>query len=113
VSALKPVKIIAAIVAAALVIMALWQLKAAEEGITITPAMIGDIPATVYEAEGGGKVPAVVIAHGFAGSQQLMRSFALTFARNGYTAVTFDFAGHGRNPRGLSGDRRRDAPPHR
>ncbi len=103
-SALKPVKIIAAIVAAALVIMALWQLKAAEEGITITPAMIGDIPATVYEAEGGGKAPAVVIAHGFAGSQQLMRSFALTFARNGYTAVTFDFAGHGRNPRGLSGD---------
>jgi pimeloyl-ACP methyl ester carboxylesterase len=44
-----------------------------------------------------------VIAHGFAGSQQLMQSFALTFARNGYTAVTFDFPGHGRNPTPLTG----------
>lgn len=101
---LKPVKIIVAFVAAALVALALWQLRAAEEGITITPLMIGGIPATVHEAQGAGKSPTVVIAHGFAGSQQLMRSFALTFARNGYTAVTFDFAGHGRNPRGLSGD---------
>ncbi len=32
-----------------------------------------------------------------------MQSFALAFARNGYTAVTFDFAGHGRNPRPLGG----------
>ena len=45
----------------------------------------------------------VVIAHGFAGSQQLMQPFAVTFARNGYIAVTFDFLGHGRNPRPLGG----------
>ena len=104
VRALKRIKIIAGFVAAVLILLALWQLQAAEKGITVTPVVIGDIPATVYEAAGGGRVPTVVIAHGFAGSQQLMRSFALTFARNGYTAVTFDFAGHGRNPRGLSGD---------
>jgi pimeloyl-ACP methyl ester carboxylesterase len=41
--------------------------------------------------------PVVVIAHGFAGSQQLMLPFAVTLARNGYIAVTFDFPGHGRN----------------
>jgi pimeloyl-ACP methyl ester carboxylesterase len=39
----------------------------------------------------------VVIAHGFAGSQQLMQPYAITLARNGYRAVTFDFAGHGQN----------------
>ena len=44
-----------------------------------------------------------MIAHGFAGSQQLMRSFATTLARNGYVAVTFDFAGHARNPAPLTG----------
>ena len=33
-----------------------------------------------------------------------MESFAVTFARNGYTAITFDFAGHGRNPAEMSGD---------
>ena len=32
------------------------------------------------------------------------RSFALTFARNGYVAATFDFPGHGRNPTPLTGD---------
>lgn len=42
--------------------------------------------------------PRVIIAHGFAGSQQLMQPYAVTLARNGYIAVTFDFPGHGRNP---------------
>ena len=49
------------------------------------------------------KAPVVVIAHGFAGSQQLMQPFAVTLARNGYLAVTFDFPGHGRNPQPLLG----------
>ena len=46
----------------------------------------------------------MVIAHGFAGSQQLMQPFALTLAKNGYVAVTFDFTGHGRNPVPMQGD---------
>jgi hypothetical protein len=46
----------------------------------------------------------VVIAHGFAGSETLMRGYATTLARNGLRAVTFDFLGHGRNPVPLSGD---------
>ena len=45
-----------------------------------------------------------MIAHGFAGSQQLMQPFAETLARNGYIAVTFDFLGHGRNPVPMRGD---------
>jgi hypothetical protein len=52
VRALKLMKIIAGFVAAVLVLLALWQLQAAEEGITVTPVVIGDIPATVYEAAG-------------------------------------------------------------
>jgi dienelactone hydrolase len=42
--------------------------------------------------------PLAIIAHGFAGSQQLMQPYAVTLARSGYIAVTFDFPGHGRNP---------------
>ena len=45
----------------------------------------------------------VVIAHGFAGSQQMMQPFATTLAQAGFVAVTFDFPGHGRNPTPLSG----------
>jgi dienelactone hydrolase len=102
--ALTPLKVIAALVAAALIGAALWQLKAAGDGLSITPMDIGGIPTTVYRPGEGPSAPAVVIAHGFAGSQQLMQSFALSFARNGYVAVTFDFAGHGRNTRSMNGD---------
>ncbi len=52
---------------------------------------VADAPAPVRR-------PLVIIAHGFAGSQQLMQPYAVTLARNGYIAVTFDFPGHGRNP---------------
>ncbi len=64
---------------------------------------IGSIPARIYRPTAPRLGPVIVIAHGFAGSEQLMQSFALTFARNGYIAVTFDFPGHGRNPQPLSG----------
>ena len=60
---------------------------------------VDGIPATVFRPASGPPGPVVVIAHGFAGSQQLMRSFAATLARNGYVAVTFDFAGHAAIPR--------------
>ena len=91
------------IVAAALIALALWQLEAARAGLAIAPLRAGETPATVYRQPGTGG-PLVVIAHGFAGSRQLMEAFALTLARAGYTAVSFDFQGHGRNPVPMSGD---------
>jgi dienelactone hydrolase len=85
------------------IVVSLWQLRATTDGLHIEQITIGDTPARVYRAEGAAVGPMVVIAHGFAGSQQLMQSFATTFARAGYVAVTFDFRGHGRNPRPLGG----------
>ena len=92
-----------AAVGAASLAIALWQLLSAETGVTITRMSVGATPVTVFAPASGQRAPVVVIAHGFAGSQQLMASFALTFARNGYVAVTFDLLGHGRNPRPLTG----------
>jgi pimeloyl-ACP methyl ester carboxylesterase len=82
---------------------AAWYLHAATLGTTVQAVEIGRIPARIYRPTVPALGPVVVIAHGFAGSEQLMQSFALTFARNGYVAVTFDFPGHGRNPQPLSG----------
>ncbi|MCS6880930.1 MAG: alpha/beta fold hydrolase [Oscillochloridaceae bacterium] len=65
---------------------------------------LGATPVTVYRPAVAGPAPAVVIAHGFAASQQIMEPFALTLARNGYLALTFDFPGHGRNTAPLRGD---------
>lgn len=43
------------------------------------------------------RVPAVVVAHGFSGSRQLMYGFGYTLAKNGYVAALIEFAGHGVN----------------
>ncbi len=92
-----------AAIALGLVGLALWHLQAAYSDVDVTAVTVGDTPTTIFRPAGGAARPVVVVAHGFAGSQQLMQSFALTFARNGYIAVTFDFPGHGRNPRPLTG----------
>ena len=82
----------------------IWHLERAAAGLVVRDARIGETPATVHRREDGAPAPAVVIAHGFAGSRQLMQSFSITLARAGYVAVAFDFRGHGRNPRPMTGD---------
>jgi len=99
-----------AVLALAAFATGLWHLLDARSGVTLSRAQVGPIPVTVFAPEAlahGGAAPLpgplVVITHGFAGSQQLMQPLALTLARNGYRAVTFDFPGHGRNLDPLSG----------
>jgi dienelactone hydrolase len=96
--------VVIAVLALVAIAVAVWQLRQDTAPLQIEDLRVGDTPATVFRPPDGGPAPAVVIAHGFAGSQQLMRPFAITLARNGYLAVTFDFLGHGRNPQPLAGD---------
>lgn len=86
------------------VALALHRLEGAGAGIAAERVTIGRTPAELFRIEGAPPGPVVVIAHGFSGSSVLMRSLALTFARNGLTALTFDFPGHGRHPEPLDGD---------
>jgi pimeloyl-ACP methyl ester carboxylesterase len=97
------VDIVLAVLATAAVAAAVVQLHAARDGVVIRTAQVGATPVEVVRDPDAPPGPAVVIAHGFAGSKQLMRSFALTLARAGYTAVAFDFLGHGRHPEPLTG----------
>ncbi|MFO1090349.1 MAG: alpha/beta fold hydrolase [Hyphomicrobiales bacterium] len=90
--------------ALAAIVASLWELSQSTRGIAITAIDIDGTPATLFTPQGATPENAVVIAHGFAGSQQLMRSFALAFARNGIAAITFDLLGHGRNPAPLTGN---------
>ena len=86
--------------------IALWSLFAlagTEDGLSVSASHVSSIPVTIFRSQAPETSPVVVIAHGFAGSQQLMQPIAVTLARNGYIAVTFDFAGHGRNPLPLAG----------
>ena len=85
------------------IILGVWLLEAPRQGLEITDISVGSTPATVMR-EPGASGPVVVIAHGFAGSRQLMAAWQLTLAQAGYITVAFDFEGHGRNPVPMSGD---------
>ena len=99
-----PARLFAALAGLFLCVVGLWNLEAARAGLTIMPLQIGTTPATVYRKTGAPPAPTIVIAHGFAGSRQLMEAYALALAQAGYVAVSFDFEGHGRNPKPMSGD---------
>jgi dienelactone hydrolase len=84
--------------------LAILRLEQATRGLAISTQRLGTTPITIFRpAAAVGPTPVVVIAHGFSGSQQLMQPFALTLARNGFLAVTFDFPGHGRNSSPMRG----------
>jgi pimeloyl-ACP methyl ester carboxylesterase len=73
-------------------------------GLEIERTRVGSTPVGLFQAKAAPPGPVVVVAHGFAGSRQLMHPFAVTLARNGYRALVFDFPGHGRNTQPLAGE---------
>ena len=86
-----------------IVVGSIWLLETARGGVEIERTLVGETPVTRYalpDADG----PTVVIAHGFAGSSQMMQGYALPLARAGYRVHAFDFLGHGRHPVPMSGD---------
>ena len=52
----------------------------------------------LYVAPQKDKIPGVLVAHGFAGSKQLMLGYAHVLAHAGYAVMLWDFGGHGANP---------------
>ena len=91
------------IAALLLIAFGIYRIEATTAGLEIRRTDVGTTPVTLLRLRDAPPAPVVVIAHGFAGSQQLMQPFAVTLARNGYVALTFDALGHGRNPEPLHG----------
>ncbi len=94
------------VISLAVLSIGIWELEQARSGVDVQRTWVDTMPVTVFRPASVGSAeaaPVVVIAHGFAGSQQLMQPLALTLARNGYIAVTFDFPGHGRNAAPMTG----------
>ncbi len=94
-------------VAALLVAIALFGLRAAVREVPHRPAVLANgAPAVVYAPPtlaDGARVPAVVLAHGRGGNARGMSSLARRIARAGYGVVSFDFHGHGEHPAPLPG----------
>lgn len=51
----------------------------------------------LLKPEGSGRLPAVIVSHGFASNTMDTRRYARRFARAGYVTVYFDFCGSGRS----------------
>lgn len=96
-------RLFVALLAAAAIATGFLSLHGAQGGVESSRHDLDGTPITIFTRTGAEPGPVIVIAHGFAGSQQLMQPLALTLARNGYTALTFDFMGHGRNAQAMPG----------
>ncbi|MEM8537888.1 MAG: alpha/beta fold hydrolase [Pseudomonadota bacterium] len=83
-------------------VWSIWVLESARAGLERTEMRAG--PTPVHKISNGGGGPAVVMAHGFAGSWQMMQGYAHVLAQAGYTVYAFDFEGHGRHTVPMSGD---------
>ncbi len=78
-------------------IVAVAAIVAAGLPLSATRLDIDGVPVEVLARRDRPQGPGVVIAHGFAGSQQLMYTYGYTLAHHGYTVYLLDFAGHGAN----------------
>lgn len=87
-------------------LVAVFQLEQSRAGLQISDLSIGTTPVTLYQPtpQSSQPGPIIVVAHGFAGSRQIMQSYSLALAQAGYRVLAFDFEGHGRNPQPMSGD---------
>jgi pimeloyl-ACP methyl ester carboxylesterase len=100
---MKPAHIAIAVAAVIAMLVSVFILEKTRSGLKVSPLEVGSTPVTRYQLPGA-TGPAVVVAHGFAGSRQIMQAYSLNLARAGYRVLAFDFEGHGSNPRPMSGD---------
>jgi dienelactone hydrolase len=93
---LSATRIILAAVAVFLILLSWQRVLVAGRGLVVRDVSAeGDAPLRFLAPEGASGVPGVVVAHGFAGSSQLMTGYAYALARAGYGVVLADFDGHG------------------
>ena len=86
-----------------IIAVSILALESARSGVSIDRFTVGTTPVTSF-AQPGADGPVVIVAHGFAGSSQMMQGYTLPLARAGFRVFAFDFLGHGRHPTPMSGD---------
>ena len=93
------------------VLLSLTQILSVGQDLEIIKIPDSNPPTTIFAPSNaaGDPRPVVLVGHGFAGSELLMRGFSFSLAKAGYIVVAWDFDGHGRNPRPYPQDRSTDS----
>lgn len=84
-------------IALLLIILSWWGVASARNGLEVRTLERDRIPMLYVAPQHGEKMPGVLVAHGFAGSKQLMLGYAHVLAHAGYAVMLWDFSGHGSN----------------
>lgn len=86
------------VVAIALIVLSWVGIIAARSGLVVRSLERETVPLLYLAPQQAQAVPGVLIAHGFAGSKQLMLGYGHVLAQAGYAVMLWDFDGHGANP---------------
>ena len=85
------------IIAILLVVSSWLGIALARSGLEVRSFQKEGIPLLYLVPQRAKAVPGVLVAHGFAGSKQLMLGYGHVLAHAGYAVMLWDFDGHGAN----------------
>lgn len=89
-------RIILGVVGMLLIVISWYSVISAQRGLTsLSITGTAGVPLRYIAPSNATDIPGVVIAHGFAGSKQLMLGYATVLAHAGYGVMLLDFDGHG------------------
>lgn len=86
-------------------ILIVWSwlgIATARNGLNVRSLEREGVPLLYLAPQAAQSVPGVLVAHGFAGSKQLMLGYGHVLAQAGYAVMLWDFDGHGANPQRLA-----------
>uniref|UniRef100_B8HVH3 Serine aminopeptidase S33 domain-containing protein n=1 Tax=Cyanothece sp. (strain PCC 7425 / ATCC 29141) TaxID=395961 RepID=B8HVH3_CYAP4 len=85
-----------------LVVLSWLGIALARADLTVRSFQRDSVPLLYIAPRWAKSIPGVLVAHGFAGSKQLMLSYGHVLAHGGYGVMLWDFDGHGANPTPLN-----------
>ena len=94
-------RLLLAIAALLLIVFSWWGVIAARTGLVVRSLQREEVPMLYLAPRNAEKIPGVLIAHGYAGSKQLMLGYAHVLAHAGYAVMLWDFDSHGANAKPL------------
>ncbi|WP_177190334.1 alpha/beta fold hydrolase [Tranquillimonas rosea] len=85
-------------------VLSVTMLERQRTGVSAEKLFLAKTPVTIWQSDSADGGPLVVVAHGYAGSRQMMQPISIALARSGFVVAAFDFHGHGRNSKPMSAD---------
>jgi pimeloyl-ACP methyl ester carboxylesterase len=103
---INPARLAWIVLSIAAITISWWGYARLDDELRVRHFARDGVPLISVTPKDGQQIPGVIVAHGFAGSKQLMLGYGYTLAQAGYAAVLLDFAGHGANgqPMDTAGD---------